>query len=60
MVWIARLLLFIPSLVAGWFVSQEDPRYWVIALAIGLTFLALGIVAAIYIPILHPWPRRKR
>jgi hypothetical protein len=32
----------------------------VIALAIGLTFLALGIVAAIYIPILHPWPRRKQ
>jgi len=41
-------------------VSQEDPRYWVIALAIGLTFLALGIIAAIYIPILHPWPRRKQ
>ncbi|WP_375188950.1 hypothetical protein [Sphingobium yanoikuyae] len=46
MVWIARLLLFIPSLVAGWFVSQEDPRYWVIALAIGLTFLALGIIGS--------------
>lgn len=50
MYWIARLFLFVPALVAGWFVSKEDPRYWVIALVFALTFLAIGLAANIYLP----------
>lgn len=56
MVWIARLLLLIPSVVAGWFVSRADPRFWVVTLAIALVFLALSIVAGIYMP--DKWRRR--
>ncbi|MFT3977185.1 MAG: hypothetical protein QM688_08755 [Sphingomonas bacterium] len=59
MLWIARLLLLIPSLVAGWFVSREDPRFWVVALAIALTFMALGSLVGLYLPGLHPWTRKK-
>ncbi|EIZ78305.1 hypothetical protein WSK_3050 [Novosphingobium sp. Rr 2-17] len=47
---IARLVLFVPALIAGWFVSREDPRYWVIALVIALVFLALTLVANMYLP----------
>ena len=27
MLWLARILLFIPSLIAGWFISREGPRF---------------------------------
>ncbi|TNE41842.1 MAG: hypothetical protein EP321_09270 [Sphingomonadales bacterium] len=57
---IVNLLLLIPSLIAGWFVSKEDPRYWVIALVIALVFLALSIVAAMYIPSMRIWPRNRK
>lgn len=50
MFWIARVLLLIPSLLAGWFVSRSDPRFWVVALAIGLVFLALTALAGFYGP----------
>ncbi|PZU56459.1 MAG: hypothetical protein DI547_16570 [Sphingobium sp.] len=60
MLWLARLLLFIPSLIAGLFVSREDPRLWVVALAIGLVFLALSTVAGLYFPTLHPRARKRR
>lgn len=57
MFWIARVLLLIPSLLAGWFVSRSDPRFWVVALAIGLVFLALTALAGFYGPDLF---RRRR
>ena len=57
---LARILLLIPSIVAGWFVSREDPRYWVIALVVGLTFMALSIAAGLYVPALRFWPSRGR
>jgi len=57
---IVNLLLLIPSLIAGWFVSKEDPRYWVIALVIALVFLALSIVAAMYLPGTRMWPRNRK
>ena len=56
----ARLLLLVPSIVAGWFVSREDPRYWVIALVVALTFMALSIVAGIYVPDLRLWPAKRK
>ncbi|SMP55620.1 hypothetical protein SAMN06296065_10212 [Novosphingobium panipatense] len=58
MAWLARLLLLVPAIVAGWFVSREDPRYWVIAMVVALVFLALTCVAAIYAPRLSIVPRR--
>ena len=50
MLWIARALLWIPSLLAGWFVSRSDPRFWVMTLAIALAFLALAALAGFYGP----------
>ncbi|MDQ8730637.1 hypothetical protein [Bradyrhizobium sp. LHD-71] len=50
MAWLARLLMLVPAIVAGWFVSREDPRFWVVAMVIALVFLALTCVAAIYAP----------
>ena len=46
--WLAQLLLFIPALVAEWFVSRNDPRFWVITFVIGLVFLMLLCVAGLY------------
>jgi len=52
---IARLLLIVPSLIAGWFVSEDDVSYWVIAFAIALVFIALTIAFELYV---HPRLRR--
>lgn len=57
MVLIARLLLFVPSVIAGWFVSQEDVSYWVIAFAIALVFIVLTIAFELYV---HPRLRVRR
>jgi len=48
--WLARLLLAIPAIVAGWFVSREDPRFWVIAMVVALVFLALSCITGLYAP----------
>ncbi|AMK22967.1 hypothetical protein GG804_18215 [Sphingomonas histidinilytica] len=58
MAWIARLLLLIPALIAGWFVSREDPRFWVVTMVIALVFIALTCILGIYAPGLRMWPRR--
>ncbi len=57
---IIRLLLLIPSLVTGWFVSREDPRFWIAALAVALMFFALSIIAGLYLPELRLWPFRRK
>ena len=49
MVLLARLLLFVPSVIAGWFVSREDVSYWIIAFAIALVFIVLTIAFELYI-----------
>jgi hypothetical protein len=54
---IARLLLIVPSLIAGWFVSTDDVAYWVIAFAIALVFIVLTIVFELYV---HPLLKRGR
>lgn len=46
--WFASMLLFFPALVAGWFVPRGDPRFWVISFVIGLVFLLMLCVAALY------------
>lgn len=46
---IARLLLIVPSLIAGWFVSRDDVAYWVIAFVIALVFIVLTIVFELYV-----------
>jgi hypothetical protein len=48
MAWLARFLMLLPAIVAGWFVSREDPRFWVVALVVGLVFLFMLCVAALY------------
>lgn len=52
---IARILLIVPSLIAGWFVSTDDVSYWVIAFAIALVFIALTIAFELYV---HPLLKR--
>ncbi len=59
MAWLARLFLLVPAIVAGWFVSREDPRFWVIAMAIALVFLALSSIAFIYAPDFSVFARRR-
>lgn len=59
MAWLARLFLMIPAMITGWFVSREDPRFWVIAMVVALVFLALSCVAAIYCPQLSIFARRR-
>lgn len=54
---LARLLLIVPSLIAGWFVSEDDVSFWVIAFAIALVFIALTIAFELYV---HPWLRQRR
>ena len=46
---LARLLLIVPSLIAGWFVSRDDVAYWVIAFAIALVFVVLTIAVELYV-----------
>lgn len=46
---IARLLLIVPSLIAGWFVAKDDPAYWVVAFVIALVFIVLTIVFELYV-----------
>ncbi|MBD3846347.1 hypothetical protein IED13_11620 [Bosea sp. SSUT16] len=54
MVLLARLLLFVPSVIAGWFVSREDVSYWIIAFAIALVFIVLTIAFELYaLPLLR-------
>lgn len=52
---IARLLMIVPSLIAGWFVSTDDVAYWVIAFVIALVFIVLTIVFELYV---HPLLKR--
>lgn len=59
MAWVARMLLIIPTLIAGWFVSKEDPRFWIVAMAIAFVFLALTCLVGLYVPPLRVWPRRR-
>lgn len=59
MPYIVNLLMLIPSLIAGWFVSKEDPRYWIIALVIALTFMMLSSVVWLYWPELRKWPGKR-
>jgi hypothetical protein len=54
---IARLLLIVPSVIAGWFVSKDDVSYWVVAFAIALVFIALTIAFELYV---HPRLRQRR
>ncbi|PZN98576.1 MAG: hypothetical protein DCF30_13960 [Hyphomicrobiales bacterium] len=53
---IARLLMIVPSLIAGWFVSEDNVAYWVIAFAIALVFIILSIVFELYV---HPLLTRE-
>ena len=53
---LARLLLIVPSVIAGWFVSKDDVSYWVVAFAIALVFIALTIAFELYV---HPRLRRR-
>ena len=59
MYWIVRLILLVPALIAGWFVSREDGRYWVITLVIALVFLALTVAVSAYLPDLIPRKKRR-
>ena len=52
---IARVLLIVPSLIAGWFVAKDDVAYWVIAFAIALVFIVLTIAFELYV---HPLLKR--
>ncbi|EGD60947.1 hypothetical protein Y88_3451 [Novosphingobium nitrogenifigens DSM 19370] len=49
MVWIARLLLLIPALIAGRFISQDDPKYWIASFGIFLVLMVLMILFNMYI-----------
>lgn len=60
MTWLARIILFVPALVAGWFVSREDPRFWVVAMVVALVFLALTCILAIYVPTLRAFAARAK
>ena len=53
---LARLLLIVPSVIAGWFVSKDDVSYWVVAFAIALVFIVLTIAFELYV---HPRLRRR-
>ena len=54
---LARLLLIVPSLIAGWFVAEDDVAYWVVAFATALVFIVLTIAFELYV---HPRLRRRR
>ena len=54
---LARLLLIVPSIIAGWFVPKDDVSYWVVAFVIALVFILLTIAFELYV---HPWLRRRR
>jgi len=60
MPWIARLLLFIPSLVASWFVTEDDFSFWIVALAIGLLLVAASSTLLLYVPWLRDWWRERQ
>ena len=53
---LARLLLIVPSVIAGWFVSKDDVSYWVVAFVIALVFIVLTIAFELYV---HPWLRQR-
>ncbi|RYE34911.1 MAG: hypothetical protein EOP23_03625 [Hyphomicrobiales bacterium] len=53
---LARLLLIVPSVIAGWFVAKDDVSCRVVAFAIALVFIVLTIAFELYV---HPWLRRR-
>ena len=55
MPWLARLLFFVPSIVAGWLLAEGDHRFWVVTLAIALLMIAGGAVLYLYAPRLRGW-----
>ncbi|MCA0421141.1 MAG: hypothetical protein LCH80_20815 [Proteobacteria bacterium] len=54
---LARLLLIVPLIIAGWFVPKDDVSYWVVAFVIALVFIVLTIAFELYV---HPWLLRRR
>lgn len=60
MAWAARIVLIVPALIAGWFVSREDARFWVVAMAIALVFLALTCLIGLYASALRGKRTRER
>ncbi|WP_374320266.1 hypothetical protein [Aquabacterium sp.] len=50
--------MFVPSLIAGWLVSREEPRFWIVSLTVALVFLVLTAVAGLYYPRLRFWRRK--
>ena len=59
MAWAARVVLFVPALIAGWFVSREDGRFWVVTMAIALVFLALTCLVGLYATTLRGGKRSR-
>ena len=59
MIWLVRLLMFVPSLIAGWFVSREEPRFWIVSLTVALVFLVLTAVVGLYVPRFRLWGRKN-
>lgn len=53
MAMLARLLLFVPAIVAGWFVARDDGRFWVVAFVVAMVFMVVSILASIYMPSLR-------
>lgn len=60
MAWLGRLLLLIPAMIAGWFVSRNDPRFWIVAMTVGLVFLFLFCLVSLYSYRFSDRLRRKR
>ena len=59
MFWIARLVLFVPAVIAGWFVARDSSQFWVIAFAIALVLMAVTAVVSLYFPRLGFWRGRR-
>lgn len=55
MPWIARLLLFVPSIIAGWLVAEGDISFWIVAFVIALLMIAAGSALFLYAPRLRSW-----
>ena len=53
--WIVRLVMFIASIITGWFVARDAANHEVIEMAVSLLLIIFFIAVGIFWPYLVAW-----
>ena len=58
--WIVRIVLFLASIVTGWFVARDADNFGVIQMAVSLLLIIFFIALAAFWPSVATWFRNRR